>query len=189
LKYLKDDIPEQMKPPKAGQTQDEVLGIDLVKLALRPDDCVLDIGCGSGKVAIAMAARVSGVSAVDRNGEAIAYARDRARKAERGNITFYHQEAVDFLAGASRFDCAFVGGSGRLAEVLALLADRVDRTIVVNAVLLATLQTAVTEMQRLGIFREALQVQVSRSYPIAGNFMWKPADPVYIIVGGRMTCS
>jgi cobalt-precorrin-6B (C15)-methyltransferase len=189
LKYLKDDIPEQMKPPKAGQTQDEVLAIDLAKLALRPDDRVLDVGCGSGKVAVAMAARVSWVSAVDRNGEAIAYAREQARKAEKGNITFCHQEAVEFLAGPGRFDCAFVGGSGGLAEVLALLADRVDRTIVVNAVLLATLHTAVTEMQRLGIFREALQVQVSRSHPIAGDFMWKPADPVYIIVGGRPPCS
>jgi cobalt-precorrin-6B (C15)-methyltransferase len=189
LKYLKDDIPEQMKPPKAGQTQDEVLAIDLAKLGLRPEDRVLDIGCGSGKVAMAMASRASWVSAVDRNGEAVAYAREQARKAGTRNISFHHQEAVEYLAGDGRFDCAFVGGSGRLAEVLALLAARVDRTIVVNAVLLATLHTAVTEMQRLGIFKEALQVQVSRSHPIAGNFMWKPADPVYIIVGGRAPCS
>lgn len=178
-----------MKLPKAGQTLDEVLAIDLAKLALRPEDHVLDLGCGSGKVAIAMAARVSRVSAVDRNGEAIAYAQEQARRAETDNITFHHQEAVEFLAGPGRFDCAFVGGTGRLAGVLALLADRVERTIVVNAVLLATLHTAVTEMQRLGIYREALQVQVSRSHPIAGDFMWKPADPVYIIVGGRPPCS
>lgn len=178
-----------MKPPRAGQTLDEVLAIDLAKLALRPDDHVLDIGCGSGKVSLAMASRVSSVSAVDRDSGAITYARMQAHHAQAENITFFHQEAVDFLEDSGRYDCAFVGGSGRLAEVLALLASRVERTIVVNAVLLATLRTAVTEMQRLGVFREALQVQVSRSHPIAGDFMWKPADPVYIIIGGCPACS
>jgi cobalt-precorrin-6B (C15)-methyltransferase len=44
-------------------------------------------------------------------------------------------------------------------------------------------------MQRLGIFREAVHVQVSRSYPLGQSIMFKPIDPVYIIVGSGAACS
>jgi cobalt-precorrin-6B (C15)-methyltransferase len=178
-----------MLPTAGGETADEVLAIDLWKLGPQPGDHVIEIGCGSGKVTIALAPRVRAVSAIDRNADAIRAAEKRAEEAGMENITFYHQHAVEFLEQHDGFDCAFIGGSHRLAEILPLVAERVDRTIVVNAVLLSTLHTAVTGMRRLGIFREAIQVHIGRSHPIAGDIMWKPIDPVYIVVGGRPSCS
>ncbi|MDD3072080.1 MAG: cobalt-precorrin-6Y C(15)-methyltransferase, partial [Methanoculleus horonobensis] len=79
---------------------------------------------------------------------------------------------------------AFVGGSRRLPEVLDLLAGRVQGRIVVNAVMLGTASEAIASMQRLGIFLEAVHLQVSRSASIAGGVMFKPINPVYVIVGG-----
>jgi cobalt-precorrin-6B (C15)-methyltransferase len=38
-------------------------------------------------------------------------------------------------------------------------------------------------MVELDIFKEAVQVQVSRSYGLAGSVMFRPIDPVFIIVG------
>jgi cobalt-precorrin-6B (C15)-methyltransferase len=69
-----------------------------------------------------------------------------------------------------------------------MLAKKVKRTIVINAVLLSTLSEAVASMKELGIFHEVVQVQVSRSYDIAGSIMFKPIDPVYIIVGKVGLC-
>jgi len=34
-----------------------------------------------------------------------------------------------------------------------------------------------------------VQVQVSRSHPIAGSIMFKPIDPVFIIVARGTACS
>ncbi|MDD1677706.1 MAG: methyltransferase domain-containing protein [Methanomicrobiales archaeon] len=170
---------------KGGSTQDEILAIDMAKLGLLRSDVVADIGCGSGKVSLVLAMRTKRVFAVDRRPEAIAYARSAAERSGVENITFYEGEAEDFLAGVDRLDCAFVGGSGRLAEVLALLAGKVDRTIVVNAVLIQTLSIAIAEMKKQGIFCEAIHVQVARSHDLGEQTMFRPIDPVYIVVGGR----
>jgi cobalt-precorrin-6B (C15)-methyltransferase len=69
-----------------------------------------------------------------------------------------------------------------------MLAKKVKRTIVINAVLLSTLSETVATMKELGIFHEVVQVQVSRSHEIAGSIMFKPIDPVYIIVGKADLC-
>jgi cobalt-precorrin-6B (C15)-methyltransferase len=55
-------------------------------------------------------------------------------------------------------------------------------------VLVGTLQIAVSKMQELGIFLEAVHVQVARSHGIAGSIMFKPIDPVYVIVGKGSAC-
>ena len=46
-----------------------------------------------------------------------------------------------------------------------------------------TVVRTIEVMKRLGIFDEVVHVSVSRSAPIAGETMFKPENPVYIIVG------
>ena len=169
---------------KGGPTQDEVMAVSLAKLGIRPGDRVADVGCGTGKVAVA-ASKVAGqVYAIDRRPEAIACARQEAVAAGAGNIEFFEGDAVDILPGLGRLDAAFIGGSRRLPEILDILAGKVQGRIVVNAVMVGTLQSAIESMRRLGIFSEAVHLQVSRSADIAGGVMFKPINPVYIIVGG-----
>jgi cobalt-precorrin-6B (C15)-methyltransferase len=169
---------------KGGPTQDEVMAVSLAKLDIRPGDRVADIGCGTGKIAVALSETAERVYAIDRRSEAIAYARAEAARAGRGNIEFFEGDAVEILPGLGPLDAAFVGGSRRLPEVLDLLADQVRGRIVVNAVMVGTLQSAIESMQRLGIFIEAVHLQVSRSAGIADGVMFKPINPAYIVVGG-----
>jgi cobalt-precorrin-6B (C15)-methyltransferase len=169
-----------------GPTRDEVLAIDLLKLELRRGDRFLDVGCGTGRVSLEAARQVRQVYAIDRRAEAITHARGRAAAARVENIQFFHGDALSFLQDQDDgFDCAFVGGSRDLSRVLTQLADLVERRIVVNAVLISTLQEAVETLQRLGIFREALQVQVAKTSPLAGGYRFCAGDPVYVIVGGK----
>jgi len=172
-----------------GPTQDEILAVSLFKLGIRRGDLVLDCGCGTGKVAIAMAQTADKVVALDRKADAIRFARKRAQESGSNNIEFLHLEAAEFLGTDDRiFDCTFVGGSSGLTGFLPVLSQRVRRRIVVNAVLLSTLEATVTSMQDLGIFKEAVHIQASRSHKIAGSIMFRPIDPVYIIVGNGAAC-
>ncbi len=174
--------------PAAGETQDEVLAVDLFKLDLRSGDHFADIGCGSGKVAVAAAARVTRVSAVDRNPEALAFARARADTAGARNIDFFGLEAEEFLYGCGRLDVAFVGGTSGIMKFLPLLAEKVRRRIVINAVRLETLCETVTVMKSTGILPDITHIQVSRSSPLAGGIRFEPLNPVWIITGEVSSC-
>jgi cobalt-precorrin-6B (C15)-methyltransferase len=171
-----------------GPTQDEIMAVSLSKLGLRRTDTVLEIGSGTGKVSIAIAQYVKNVISLDKRPEAITTAQEAAQKSGIHNIEFFCTDAVDFLTADRVFDCAFMGGTQQLSRILPILAKKVTRTIVVNAVLLSTLSEGVAIMKELGIFHEVVQVQVSRSHDIAGSIMFKQIDPVYIIVGKTDLC-
>ncbi|MDD5141959.1 methyltransferase domain-containing protein [Methanoregula sp.] len=172
-----------------GPTQDEVMAVSLQKLGLCSTDTVLEIGCGTGKVSVAITNSVKKVVSIDIRPEAVTLATKTAQSAGRKNIEFSCTEATEFLRHDAEYDCAFIGGTKNLLAVLPVLAKRVKRTIVINAVLLSTVCEAVSTLQELGLFVEVVQVQVSRSKPLAGSLMFKPIDPVYIIVGRGAACS
>jgi cobalt-precorrin-6B (C15)-methyltransferase len=180
-------MPEQKLP--GGPTQDEIMAVSLFKLGLCPDDTVLEIGCGTGKVSVAMAKQAKRIYALDQRPEAVQAATETARKAGSSTIEFTCMNALEFLKNDREFDCAFLGGTKNLAEILPLLAKKVKRTIVINAVMLSTLECAVATLKDLGIFTEVVQVQVSRSHEIAGSIMFRPIDPVFIIVARGAVCS
>ncbi len=180
-----------MPDPKlpGGPTQDEIMAVSLAKLGLRTSDTVLEIGCGTGKVSVAMAKQAKKVYAVDRRPEAIRFAEENAHRAGVSAIEFSCMDAADFLKKDQVFDCAFLGGTKNLAEILPVLAPKVTRTIVINAVLVSTLERAVVTLKELGLFIEVVQVQVSRSSDISGSIMFRPLDPVFIILARGAACS
>jgi precorrin-6B methylase 2 len=54
----------------------------------------------------------------------------------------------------------------------------------VSCVRIETLGQAVSAMRGLGIFREAILLQVARSRDLAGGTMFVPGNPVYLVIGG-----
>jgi cobalt-precorrin-6B (C15)-methyltransferase len=129
------------------------------------------------------------VISLDKRAEAVSMATGNARAAGVQNIDFFCTNAADFLKTSQVWDCAFLGGTSGLEELLPVVAAHVKRTIVINAVLLSTLERAVRVLTGLGLFCEVVQVQVSRSQEIAGSIMFRPIDPVYIIVALGAACS
>jgi len=166
-----------------GPTQDEVAAVALWHLRLRDGCTVADVGCGTGKIAVAAARTAGRVIAVDRRPEAAACTNAAAEGVLARNIEVVCGEAADVLRGAGPIDAAFVGGSRDLEAVLGVLADEVRGRIVVDCVLLGTLHRAVETMQRLGIFREVVSLQVARSRPLGNGLMMTPANPVWLVIG------
>lgn len=167
-----------------GPTQDEIVAVSLQKLGLVTSDIFADIGCGTGKVAVSAAPRVRQVYAADIREEAVSCTLEQVRNEGLTNVEVTCEHGAELIRRLPRVDAAFIGGSKDLPTVLSLLAEKKVRSVVVNAVLLSTLNEAVSSMQALSLFREVVQVSVSRSSPLAGDFMLRPIDPVFIVSGG-----
>jgi len=179
---------QEPAPPSGGPTKDEIMAISLHKLGLREGDIFADIGCGTGKISRCAAPGVKKIFAIDRREEAVRYAGAEAALQGITNIEFFTGEAGQVLPGLFPIDAAFVGGSRDLEQTLEILVRGGVRSVVVNAVMIETMYLAIKTMQRLGIFSEALSVQVSRSATIGNGVMFRPIDPVFIIVGGEQGC-
>ena len=168
---------------KGGPTKPEIAAISLSKLHLRKNNVFADIGCGTGSISIRAAGLAAEVYAIDSREEAIIATRKNVQSADIHNITIIHREASAALENLPALDCAFVGGTRNITGVLLQLATKVQGRIVVNAVRIRTVSTIISTMQDMGIFEEAVHVQVAKSYPLAHDVAFKPINPVYIIVG------
>lgn len=170
-----------MKLP-GGPTEDEIRAVSLQKLGIIKGDTAADIGCGTGSVTKEIAKTAGIVYAVDARSEAVLIAKETCAGFE--NISFYQGEAIDFLNTChDKIDCAFIGGSRDIDIVIRKLVQNGTRSIVVNAVLIETVVSAIQVMKELGIFSQAFHVQISKSYELTGRTMFKPINPIYIIHG------
>ena len=78
------------------------------RLGLQPGQCVVDLGCGSGRTTLELAARVGpngGVVGADISAEMLARARERA--GHLGNVEFVHADVQVHDLGEARFDAAY----------------------------------------------------------------------------------
>jgi cobalt-precorrin-6B (C15)-methyltransferase len=55
---------------------------------------------------------------------------------------------------------------------------------VVSAVRIETVALALNIMKERNVFKELLQIQLSRGNELAGGIMLKPENPVFLITGG-----
>jgi SAM-dependent methyltransferase len=98
---LEDQLEEVGGPP--GQ-----LAMD--RLELRPGQRVVDLGCGSGRTTLELAARVGPggeVVGVDISAEMLARGRERAARRGVGNVEFVHADAQVHDLGGARSDAAY----------------------------------------------------------------------------------
>lgn len=171
-----------------GPTKPEIIALSLSKLGLRDGDHFADIGCGTGSVSIEAAkiARDLTIYAIDSREEALRATETNFKNFNLQNARLLAGEASEILGSGniiSSLDCAFVGGTKNIDLVIEILVRRKTRSIVVNAVRIETVVRTIEVMKKFGIFSEAVHVMVSRSFPIAGETMFKPENPVYIVVG------
>jgi cobalt-precorrin-6B (C15)-methyltransferase len=173
----------------ASPTKPEIIAIAISKLNLAPGDVFCDVGCGTGSISIAASAFADTIYAIDIRNEAIAEAeRNFDAAGIRERVTLIHDEASLAIADLPPINCAFVGGTKNIEDVLHALCTRVRGRVVANAARIETAARIIGCMKLLGVFEEVVHVQVARGYELAGETAFKPANPVYIMVGsvGRL---
>jgi cobalt-precorrin-6B (C15)-methyltransferase len=173
-----------------GPTKSEIIAVALSKLNLRDGCNFYDVGCGTGAVSIEASriARNIHITAIDAREEAVEVT---GRNFETFNIkdaTLIHGESAAVLRELPEnesIDYAFVGGTKNIDSILETLVEKKTKAFVVNAVRIETVVNAMEKMKNLGVFEELINVSISRSYPITGETMLKPENPVYILVGNN----
>ncbi len=81
--------------------------LDLVRQLLTPDDTVLELGCGTGTTAIALAPSLGRIIATDVSDGMLAKGREKARDAATSNVEFLQSDAADAPEGPFDMVLAF----------------------------------------------------------------------------------
>jgi precorrin-6Y C5,15-methyltransferase (decarboxylating) len=182
-------LPEAALEHQAGLiTKAEVRAVVLAKLQLFPGQVLWDVGGGAGSVGLEASLLIPGgkIFAVERHPERAAQI-----TANRDTFGVHNLEVVCVPApvGLARLPDphrVFVGGGG--PEVGAIIQEAVRRLgpegrVVVTAALLETLAAARTALDEAGWEVEVVQLQVSRSHPLAGGTALQALNPVWIVTG------
>jgi len=168
--------------PPGTPTQLEIIAVALSKLEIKNTDIFVDIGCGSGSVSIAAAGYAKHVIAIDKRDEAVLATSANIKEAGIKNIQVIKGNAEILLCDIE-LDCAFIGGSRNIRKILGILIQKGFARFVVSAVRIETVALALDIMKKNGVFKELLQIQLSRGNELAGGIMLKPENPVFLISG------
>ena len=188
-------LPEAALVHQAGLiTKAEVRAVVLAKLALGAGQVLWDVGAGCGSVGLEASLLVPGgkIFAVERHPERAAQIAANRDRYGVGNLEIVCAPAPVGLAPLPTPHRVFVGGGG--PEIGAIIQEAMRRLapegrVVVSAALLETLAAAQNSLQQAGWEVEVVQLQVSRSHPLAGGTALQALNPVWIVTGYLRTGS
>ena len=174
-----------LRGEKIPMTKQTVRAAVLAKLAIRPDDCVWDIGAGTGAVSVelALAARQGDTYAVERNPEALSLIRENRKKFCAWNLHVVEAEAPAGLDGLPAPDAVFLGGTGgKFGPVLrAVLARSPSARVWAESITLETLTEALQVLDEEGLPYEVLQLAATCSKAAGPYHLMLANNPVYLI--------
>lgn len=182
-------LPEEALAHQGGLiTKTEVRAVVLAKLALAPGQVLWDVGAGCGSVGLEASLLMPGgrIFAVEQDSERAAQIEANRDKFGVAALTVVYGQAPEGLAGLPAPQRVFVGGGGAdLGAILQAAMSRLGREgrVVLTATLLETMETARQVLEDAGWEMEVIQLQVSRSRPLAQGAYLQALNPVWIITG------
>ena len=169
-------------------TKSETRALVMSKLSLRSTDICWDIGAGTGSVTVEMALSVyrGHVYAVERREEAVTLIAQNCAAFHIGNVTAIHGRAPGALEALTTPDAVFVGGSGGEMPVIfdMILRKNPNARIVVTAVTLETVTSALDAFTKAGLEPEITQISAARAGNVGGLHLMEAQNPVTILSSG-----
>ncbi|MEM2817688.1 MAG: cobalt-precorrin-6Y C(15)-methyltransferase, partial [Archaeoglobaceae archaeon] len=122
---------------------------------------------------------VKKVYAVESDADAFEIAKEKLKSYE--NVEVVKSDGFEFLK-EHELDIVFFGGTRGIDRMLEVCKAK---RIVVNAARIEVATEVMKKMKELGIFKEMIIANVSRSYELAGLTAFRNENPVFIIFGSR----
>ncbi|WBW96180.1 precorrin-6Y C5,15-methyltransferase (decarboxylating) subunit CbiT [Oceanirhabdus sp. W0125-5] len=184
MRILKDDEFIRAKVP---MTKEEVRTLSLVKMDIKENSRILDVGAGTGSVSINAAVNCpkGEVIAIEKEDKAVELIKLNIEKLGIDNMKVIHGMALEEIKALSgKFNSIFIGGSGGelekiIDECYELLHE--GGSIVLNFITLSNAVKAMDKLEEIGMEYECVQVAVNR---IKGKSkMILANNPIFIING------
>ncbi len=160
-------------------TKEEIIGVVFSKLKPKKTDIFADIGCGSGAVSEFFSPYVKLVYSID--SQPLAVKESKNRLSSYDNVIVMEMEGKDFLKNY-QYDLVFFGGTREIEECLEIAVEKAKK-IVVNAARIEVATKVINKMRELSIFKEAVIVNIMKSYELVGLTAFKSLNPVFVIIG------
>ncbi len=170
---------------KVPMTKEEVREVSICKLKLHQGAVVLDIGSGTGSIAVEMATLSPDVAvyAIEQKKEAVSLILQNIEKFSLENVTVIEAKAPEGLRKLPKATHAFIGGSGgNLKEILqALYEMNPNMRVVINAISMETICEIREILELFWIEQEEIvQMQVSRTKKAGRYHLMQAENPVWI---------
>ena len=183
--FIKD---EEFIRGKCPMTKEDIRTLSIVKMNLKDDSIVLDVGSGSGSITVQAAkiAKDGKVLAIEKDEEAYNITESNVQKFECHNVKIIKKEASKVLdnlvSGDLKFDSVFIGGSGGHLEEILIKVDSIlneNGTIVMNFITLDNAYKAIEAIKKLNYKLEVSLINISKNRE--NTLMMIANNPIYIM--------
>ena len=178
---------------KGGLTRREIRAIVVSKAEVRGGEKVLDVGTGSGSVAVEFARLGCEVVAVEKDKQNLEVARKNIARfglSERIKLIYGRMEDLkteEILSDGGKFDVIFVGGTDNLEKFFGKLVSilRQNGKLIVAAVRFETASKALSLFKESGLHCELLNVWLSKGKKLGAGTVLAPSYPIFLFFGEK----
>ncbi|QXM05652.1 precorrin-6Y C5,15-methyltransferase (decarboxylating) subunit CbiT [Crassaminicella indica] len=187
--YKTPGIPDELFiRGKVPMTKEEVRAVTLSKLRLEEHSTMIDVGAGTGSIAIEAAhiCTKGRVIAIERNIEGIELIKANSEKFE-VDLKIIHGKASEKLKELDSFDRVMIGGSGgELEKIINICYDKLKENgiCVINCITIETLYEAIENLKKNGFCDiDVISVNIARGKALGRYTLMEGLNPIYIISG------
>ncbi len=186
--YKSPGIPDNLfSRSKAGLTREEIRAIIVSKAQIKGGERILDVGTGSGSVAIEFALLGCDVTAVEKDN-------DNFETARRNIADFGLNDKIELISGemedvklSHNFEVIFFGGTDNLSKSLENVFKhlKLGGRIIIAAVRLETVVESMNVLKSRGINPNVLNICLNKGKDLGGKTALAPSYPVFLIYGAK----
>ncbi|MEG0308618.1 MAG: precorrin-6Y C5,15-methyltransferase (decarboxylating) subunit CbiT [Clostridium sp.] len=185
MKYIKD---EEFIRGNCPMTKEEIRILSMVRLNLEEDSTLLDVGTGTGSIAV-QGSRIctkGKVVAIEKDEDALEVAYKNKEKFQCDNLEIIPGEAIEVLDTLNgKFNSIFVGGSGgNLEDIIKKCSNILEEngTMVLTFITIDNVYKAMSTLKELGMKIACTQIGVSKTR--GQSYMLFGYNPIFIVEAG-----
>ena len=172
-------------PNVPGPTKEEIRCIVVCKSNIKPEDVVVDIGCGTGGLTLEFAKRAKTVYSIDINHDAIETTQQNLEKhGLTKNVEVIEGDGLEELDKIEKFDILVIGGSGgKLPLLIEKGYNKLNNNgrIIITSILLETCTQAISSLEKLSIKPDVVNISISKGEITKRGTMMLSRNPITII--------